>query len=245
MSNLEKNLYEEFQNQLESGVIEKVIKEKFEQCVGEVIESTFRWGNTKKKLEEKIESAMVDYIERNDFKEYVVKLDSVLTEVVKNASIDNQKLLTNFQHLMTPPEIKQIKASELYEKWCKYVSEKVDTDGLDVNYDDGVSYEPVEVSMEVEFEEGKAWSSFEYATLRFECEHDEKLNFEIRLNRWNKKETWDMSFRTDSDISSLRYLDGFAIYLMRLDQAFVKIELDTDSETDEVTPEKEPEPTFV
>lgn len=244
MNDLEKNLNNELNRQLESGVIEKVLQEKFEKCVGDVIEDTFRWGKVKKQIEEKIESAMTIYIERNDFSEYVVKLDSVLTEVIKNASIDNQKLLTNFKHLMTPPEIKQIKVSELFQNWCEYVAKNVDTDGLDVNYDDGVSYEPVEVSMEVEFEEGRSWSSFEYATLRFECEHDENLNFEIKLNRWNQKELWDINYRNDSNISSLRYLNDFSIYLMRLDQGGVKLELDQECESDEVTPEKEPEPTF-
>lgn len=245
MSDLERNLHKEFESQLESGVVEKVLKEKFEKCVGEVIEGAFRWGDVKKKLEEKIESAMVSYIERNDFSEYVVKLDSVLTEVVKNSSVDNAKLLNNFKHLMTPPEIKQIKVSELYQKWCDYVAKEVDTDGLGVNYDDGVNYEPVEVSMEVEIEEGRSWSSFEYATLRFECEHDEKLNFEIKLNRWSQKELWDINYRNDSNISSLRYLNDFSIYLMRLDQSGVKLELDKECDSDEVTPEKEPEPTFV
>lgn len=245
MSDLERNLYKEFESQLESGVVEKVLKEKFEKCVGEVIEGTFRWGDVKKKLEEKIESAMVSYIECNDFSEYVVKLDSVLTEVVKNASVDNAKLLNNFKHLMAPPEVKQIKASELYQKWREYVAKEVDTDGLEVNYDDGVSYESVEVSMEVEFEERRSWSNFEYATLRFECEHDEKLNFEIKLNRWSRKELWDINYRNDSNISSLRYLNDFAIYLMRLDQGGVKLELDKNWDSDEVRPDKEPEPTFV
>jgi len=244
MNNLEKNLHDELDQQLDSGIVEKVLREKFEKCVGDVVENTFKWGNVKKKIEEKIESAMVSYIERNDFSEYVVKLDSVLTEVIKNASVDNAKLLKNFEHLMTPPEVETIKASELFKKWCKYVAKKVDTDGLEVNYDDGVSYEPVEVSMEVEFCEERDWSEFKYAVLRFECEHDENLNFEISLNKWGKKELWDMGFRKESDISSLRYLDEFSIYLMRLNQAFVKIELDTSCDSDEVIPEKEPEPTF-
>ena len=244
MNNLEKNLHDELDQQLDSGIVEKVLREKFEKCVGDVVEETFRWGNVKRKIEEKIESAMVKYIERNDFSEYVVKLDSVLTEVIKNASVDNKKLLENFEHLMTPPEVETIKASELFEKWCEYVEKNVDTDGLEVNYDDGVSYEPVEVSMEVEFEEGRSWSNFEYAVLRFECEHDERLNFEIRLNRWNQKQVWDINYRKDSNISSLRYLDDFSIYLMRLDQAYVKLELDRDSDGNEVIPEKEPEPTF-
>lgn len=244
MNNLEKNLNDELNRQLESGVVEKVLQEKFEKCVGDVIEDTFRWGKVKKQLEEKIESAMISYIERNDFSKYVVKLDSVLTEVVKNVSVDNVKLLKNFEHLMTPPETKQIKASELYEKWHGYVAKNVDTDGLDIDYSDGVSYEPVEVSMEVEVDERRSWSSFDYATLRFECEHDEKLNFEIKLSKWEREEFWDISYRNDSNISSLRYLDDFSILLMRLDQGGVKLELDQECESDEVTPEKEPEPTF-
>ena len=77
------------------------------------------------------------------------------------------------------------------------------------------------------------------------CEHDEEMNFEIRLNRWkDHNKNWDMYYNNIYDINSLRNLNEFEIFLINLYQNGTKIELDEDCLNDETTPEKEPAPTF-
>lgn len=245
---LENSIKDCISKELEKGVIEKVLSEKLEECIASAVKDMFCWsGDIKKVIEGKVKSVMIPYLENYDYSQYIIKLDDILVEVLKSTTLDNKKLLENFKDLMIiDPEKKVMKTSELYDAWCEYVAKEVDTDELDVDYDDGVSYEPVEVSMDIEYEDSRSWSSFEYAILRFECEHDEKMNFEVRLNRWteDKKKLWDISYRANNELHSLKYLNKFEILLMRLDQAGVKLEIDTDSENSEIIPDKEPEPSY-
>jgi hypothetical protein len=242
---LENSIKDCITKELEKGIIEKVLAEKLEECIASSVKDMFGWsGDVKKVIEEKIKSVMIPYLERYDYSQYIVKLDSVLVDVLKNTSLENKKLLTNFEELMVAEDKKEkITVTELFEKWKKYVSENVDTDDLEVDYDDSPSYEYVEVTLDFEEDECRSWSNLESGTLIFECEHDEKMNFGVKLHRWkdSKDKTWSIDYKTNREISSLRYINEFEVYLMKLHQADIKIQMDTTSESDEVQPEKEPE----
>jgi hypothetical protein len=246
--NLESNIKDTISKKLEEGIVEKLVEEQLEKGIVNALSSLFgSYGDVTKVIEEKVKAVMIPHLERYDYSKYLVKLDSVLVEVLKSSSLDNTKLLSNFKELMTNQEIKKtIKVSELFDKWTDFVAKDVETDGLDIDYDDGVSYKAVDVTLEIEYDNDRNWSSFQYATMVFECEHDEAMNFAIRLSRWNKNEEkiWDMHYDTKHEIEALRYLNEFEVFLMKLNQDGTKIEIDTDYEEDQVTPEKEPEASF-
>jgi hypothetical protein len=232
---------------LEDGTVEKLISEQLEKGIVNALDNLFRsYGDVTKVIEEKVKSVMVPYLENYDYSEYLIKLDTVLVDVLKNSALDNKKLLENFKELMTVEERKTIKVTELYSMWKKYVKQHVETDGLEIDYDDGVSYGYFDVSFEIEEEEGRDWSCFEGATLYFECEHDENMNFEVRLSRYkeSKDKNWDISYGKAIEISSLRYLKDFEVLLIKLDKAGVKVELDKKYDSDEIKPDKEPEASF-
>lgn len=76
------------------------------------------------------------------------------------------------------------------------------------------------------------------------CEHDKKMNVCIDCYRWNdihKKDQWSFEFKGECNLSSLRHIDKFKLYLMSLKQANVNIEIDETYDSDDITPEKEPE----
>lgn len=233
---------------LADGSIEKLVGEQLEKGIVKALDNLLgSYGDVTKVIEKQIKSVMVPYLENYDYSKYIVKLDSVLVDVLKNSSLDNKKLLQNFKDLMVVDEEKKtIKVTELFKVWSKFVAKEVETDGLKVEYDCGVSYEAVDVSLEIEHEDRRSWSNFEYANLTLECDHDEKMNFEIRLNRWenDKSKAWDISYRTENTLSSLRYLNEFEIFLMKLDQSGVKLEMDKEYINDEITPNKEPEASY-
>ncbi|WP_211747908.1 hypothetical protein [Paenibacillus sp. Marseille-Q4541] len=245
---LENNIKDVINTKLEDGTIERLIGEQLEKGVVNALENMFRsYGDVTKVIEDKVKSVMIPYLETYDYSEYITKLDSVLVDVLKSSALDNKKLLQNFKTLMTVDEEKKsIKATELFNTWMKYVAKNVKTDELEIDYDDGVSYENAEVSFAVEYNESKSWSTFEYAVLTFECEHDEDMNFEISLSRWNKDSDkgWDMRYDKNHDLKSLRHLNDFEVLLMKLSQNNKKIILDSDYESDEVQPEAEPEASF-
>lgn len=244
---LENSIKDVITQKLEDGSVEKIISEQFEEGLKKALDRMFAsYGDVTKILEEQLKSVLVPYLEGYDYSEYIVKMDSVLVEILQNTAVDNKKMLENFKELMTPHEEK-IKASDLFNKWMEFVAKNVETDGLEIDYDDYPSYETVQVTMEVEEDEDRSWSSFKHATLIFECEHDEKMNFAIRLSKYTggrKDKDYDISYDRTPDIKSLRYLKDFEVYLMALAQSGTQLILDKTFDSEDVRPEKEPEASF-
>ncbi|WP_289199784.1 hypothetical protein [Bacteroides acidifaciens] len=235
------------QESLSSDEVNQIVKEKFHKALGDAIEDAFRWGDAKRALENKVKEVMVPYIEKHDFSSYLPKLDSVLTELVNSdACIGNKQILENFKDLMTEPEQKEIKVTNLFKAWIKQCNKDIDTDDLEINYDDGVSYSCVECEMRVEELDKPSWS--QRAVITFENEHDEKLNIEIPIYKlvWDsgKEEPYTLSISNDVRISSLRRLNEFQIFLLRLERARTAIIIDRDYEDDYIYPEAEPEASF-
>lgn len=240
---LENNISKVIQEQLQGDLIERVIAEQLEVCVRKSVDSLFgNWGDCKEIIEEKIKSVMVPQLERYDYSKHIVKLDGVLTEILKETTLDNKKILENFKAFMCSEDTpKEIKMSEIFNKYMEHVEKYVDTDDLEVSYDDGVSYEYVEVKFEVEESEGRSWSSFSDAKVFFECEHDKEMNFEFKLSKYNKDDYWTLTMREDFKFSSLSTLDEFTIFMMKLSQNYTHIIIDVDYDTEVVKPEAEPE----
>lgn len=237
------------QESLASDEVTAIVKEKFMNTLGSAIEDAFRWGDAKHAIENKVKEVMVPYIENYDFSEYLPKLDSVLTEIVNSGfCIGNKKILENFEKLMLAPEQKEIKLTDLFKAWVKQCEKDIDTDGLDIDYDDGVSYQSVDCEMRFELEDKPSWSSFQRAVITFENEHDEKLNVEIPVSKYirsdGKEEPYTLSVYKDIMISSLRNLSEFDVLLLRLSRAGTAIIIDNEYDDSYIQPEKEPEASF-
>lgn len=243
--NLENSIKDVIGKKLEDGTIEKLIEQELEKGVVNALDSLFRsYGDVTKVIEEKVKSVMVPYLEGYDYSRYIVKLDSVLVDVLKSTSLENKKLLSNFKKLIVSEEVKEVMTTtELFDKWMDYVATNVKTDGLEVNYEDSPSYEYVDVTYDFEQDERRSSSNLESGVIAFECEHDEEMNFEIKLYRWkdSKDKTWTIDYKTNLEINSLRHLNEFEIFLMNLHQAGTKIEIDTLSESGEIEPKAVPE----
>ncbi|MHB0943430.1 hypothetical protein ACYCSU_17410 [Paenibacillus sp. ALE1] len=245
---LENSIKDVIAKKLEDGTVEKLIEQQLEKGVVNALDNMFRpYGDVTKVIEEQVKSVMVPYIESYDYSKYITKLDSVLVDVLQNSALENKQLLQNFKSIMTTdnPD-KQLNVSSLYEQWMDYVAENINTGELEVNYDDGISYEYAQVSLEVEYDESRSWSIYEYANLIFECEKDEEMNQSVRLYRWkeSRDKGWDIEHHGIMDLKSLRHLNNFELLLMSLTQNHIKLTIDTESESDGVDVKAEPEPTF-
>lgn len=244
---IENSIKDVITQKLEDGMIEKLIAEQLENGVKNALKDLLgSYGDVTKIIKDKVKSVMIPYLESYDYSEYITKLDNVLVEVLQNTTVDNKKLLTNFKELMIEDKMETVKVTELFDIWIKRVAKNVETDGLEIDYDDEPSYECVNVRFEVQEDEGRDWSSFKYATLFFECDHDKEMNFAIRLSRYTKssREGWNIEYKRTHEISSLRYINEFEVLLMKLTQNGTRLILDSEWEEDEVRPEKEPEVSF-
>ena len=147
------------QESLSCEEVEQIVREKFMSALGSAIEDAFRWGGVRNALEDKVKEVMVPYIERYDLSAYLPKLDSVLTELVNSDTcIGNKQILENFRDLMTEPEQKEIKVTDLFKAWIKQCNRDIDTADLEICYDDSVSYSCVDCEMRVEELDRPSWS---------------------------------------------------------------------------------------
>lgn len=245
--NIENAIKNVINDSLESGMIERLVAENLEKGINKSLENLLgSYGDITKVIEKNIKDTMVKQLEAYDISKHLVKLDCVLTEILKETSFDNKKILGNFKELMAENEIpKVVKLSDIFEEFKKFVAENVDTSKLEVNFDDGPSYECVNVEMRVEYDEKPSWSSssFRDGKVIFECEEDENLNFFISISKF-REYPWSFSVEMDSSIESLRYLDDLKIYLLKIKQSGATIEVDSECLEDEVSPEQEPEATY-
>lgn len=217
-------------DELNKGIIEKVIAEKLEECISSSLKDMFSWnGEVKKVIEEKVKSIMIPYLENYDYSEYITKLDSVLVEVLKSSTIENRKLLENFKELMTTDNTpKKIKVSKIFEEWSKYCEGEIDKDKIDMDCEGGYMTTSFEVEDLSEYR-----SDYKQIKITFECEEDENLKYEIFAHKWS----WSNEFSIDSEgvkeISSLRYLNKFDMFLLRLSQGSFNLEIDLEEDSTE------------
>lgn len=247
MKTFEQKIAETVNEKLNDGTVEKLVEQYIEKGVSDALKEVFSWsGEGKKLIEKKLNETIVPVIERHDFNQYLTKLDVVLTEIVNNTILaDNKKILENFQELMKEPEMREIKLSEIFKRYCGHVAVNVNTSELEACCDDGEPYyEHVTASMEVEHED-KGWfkSSFDDCIVKFTCEEDEQLNCQIKLYKGTDKKNWNFRGYGDSiDINSLRNLSDFEVFLMTLQRGFVDIIMDKESDCDDdIEPEEKPE----
>ena len=181
---------------------------------------------------------------------YIVKLDTVLTEIVnKSVLMDNKQMLENFQYLMKEPQITEIKLTDLFKEYKKFVARNMEISGRKVELDESPEYEAMTAFFEFEEEGKRNWSSFKYATIDFtvdEEEQQEELNRTIRLSKWDgdRKDGWEIRVDTNPNLNSLRNLDAFDLLLLKLQRADVRIIADELSDEDYVYSDTKPEPTY-
>ena len=215
---------------MKDGTIEKALREKIEKGFLDAVDSAFKFGELKNAIENRVKEILVPYIESYDMSAYIVKLDTLLTDIVNQTSLqENTAILENFKGLMTEPEMEFVTLEDIFKEYREHVSENMATAGRDIVYDGEPYYEPISVTAEIVEEEDRPWSSFEHAILELavgEEDQQENLNFSIRLCRW-KSELEEKGYAIDygvaPSIRGMRRLSGFEIYLLRLSRAGVRL----------------------
>ena len=120
-----------------------------------------------------------------------------------------------------------------------------------INDGDGPCYESVDVTVDVEKDTDHYFrSSYDTAKIIFRCDNDDNddLEYTVTLYKSTSEEKWRLlSSEPDKslDIASLKNLSEFEILLMKLRRAFVDIDIDIDSVSDEVTPSETPKYSLV
>ena len=241
MSTFEERIVKAVTDKLNDGTVEELVSDAVTKALKSSIEEQFKWnGDAKKVIDEKVKEVMTPTIERVNLDEYTVKLDTVLTEIINSTNlIDNQEILGNFKSLMTEPDKDVISLEDVFEKYKEYVSKNLDTSDLEVYTDDEPRYQNVTAEVDVHIRDNIFGGRF--CDLVFKCEEDEKLTKVIHLYESKSNRFCIMRFKSELDINSLRSIDEFDIFMMRLDRAFCDITDIMEMYDDDVEVEVEPE----
>ena len=251
MANFDEDIRRITNEVLQDGTVDQIIREKVTDGIKGAISDSFGYGKLRNAIKERVEQVLVPFIEKYDMSDYIVKMDTVLTEIVnQTALVDNKRLLRNFQYLMTEPQEEEVKLSDLFREYEKYVAKHMETDGREISYDDGFpEYEPMEVYFEAKQVPDRDWSSFIYAQITFGVEEEdqqEELNRTINISRYKKerKEGFKLRIDTDPDLDSLRGMSDFDLLLLRMQRADVRLIIDEQHNESCVYSENKPEATF-
>lgn len=241
MSTFEERIAKAVTEKMNDGTVEELVSDAVTKALKSSIEEQFKWtGEAKKVIDEKVKEVMMPAIERVSLDDYTVKLDAVLTEIINSTNlIDNKEILGNFKSLMTEPDKDVISLKDVFEKYKEYVSENVDTSELEIYTDDRPAYQNVTAEVTVDIRTSIFGGSF--CDLVFKCEEDEKLTKEIHLYESKNNRFGIIKFKSELDINSLRHVDEFDIFVMRLDRAFCNITDIMDMYDDDIEVEAEPE----
>ena len=246
MSTFEERVTKAVSEKMHDGTVEKLVADAAEKALKKSIDEQFQWnGEAKKIIDEKVKAVMTEAIEHIDLNEYTVKLDKVLTEIINSTNlVDNKEILGNFKELMIEPDKDVISLKDIFEKYKEYVSESIDTSNLEI-FADGENPSYQNVTAEVAVEMRDSMFGGRYCDLLFECHEDENLTKKIHLHESRLHGRFRItSFRGEIDLNSLRYVDKFDIFMMRLNRAFCDI-TDVMDMYDDVEVEAEPEATFI
>lgn len=239
---------------LDNGTVNKVIEDCMRESIQKAINRSFEYGKLGDTLGKRIESVLIPYIETCDISKLNIKLDTILTDIVNNTTLaDNRKILENFRGLMKEIPEKTISLDDIFEAYCNDMAKNVDTAGMDVTTDGGEpEYEPFMCSYRVE-DISRDSSIYETKLVTLSSEEDRndiassEITFELRRYKGNKIENeYSLGYHECADINSLKYLSDTEVLLLRLTRSHTKITIPDTTDCEEyITPETEPEPTWV
>lgn len=269
----QKTAQEIITERLNQGAIEKAIDERFDKMVNSIVDDLFgSRGDITRELKNKLRENMSPYIEQYDYSQYNTKLELLLDGLVKAVTSNQNKIVKNVKEIMGVEPVKEIKSSELFDKYTEFIGKEIDTSKLEINTDDTPSYEYLTANLDTE--EKRTYSSIrEEKILKFTCEEDEGLGIAVTIKRWKNEpllgNAWTIksinrlsdsdetehTFQTKSDmditkmempLNNLRELNDLEIYLLKLHYDNTEIILDEEFiEDDEVEVDAEPEYTLL
>lgn len=251
MANIDEDIKRVTDEIIEEGTLDAILKKNIADAFDRAINNSLMFGELHDAIQSKINAVLTRAVESYDMSQYVVKLDDVLCDIVNNTTlVDNNTILKNFKNLMTEPDKKQITVSELFKAYGDYVSKNMDTYGREINYeDDYPCYVPMHISVSV-ITSDRQWSCFDRAIVEFnvgELDQSDSLCKGLILSRYkgiHHAYDWHIELDGHVDVLSLRHMDDFDIFITRLSRSNTAVDIDIVNDTDEVMPEKEPEPTY-
>lgn len=227
--------------------VNDALTQAMQSAIDKIAEQLFAYGSPARKvMEERLNALLIPQIERSNFSNQLVKVDTILNEIVSNCSAaEMSRHLQAFAKYTEPlPSTGKVAITDImyyFGEWCASI---IDTQALDIDYDSGTpTYEPVTITASIEEEEPSRYSLANHATLCLKCEEDPDLNIYWPMTRWAKSEYWVLSVKPSS-FTDLVHASAIELHLAALANASAKVFIaDGDLDTEKYYElDREPEP---
>ncbi|MGD9679513.1 MAG: hypothetical protein AB7V16_14350 [Vulcanibacillus sp.] len=244
MNDLLQKVYEQ---KLTDGSFEAIISKQFDEMIKNVCNDLFSYnGAIKTEMKKQIAELMGGLIERTDFSQYVVKLETIINESLKNTKLEDYKrMVEGIKNICGVKKTKYgeiVNISDLLEKYGEFIKHEIEEDDFgvgEINTDDGTKNAYLECSFTVsEDEEKKGYfcKTDQTKIVTFDNEkscdkEDTIIQFKLEKN-YNGK--YNVKIDKDWTIRDLRYMPEFVVYLLELETSSVEINIDKEYGTFEV-----------
>lgn len=230
---LENQILSQMKDYLASKEVTEKVENAVKKATDDVIQDLFTGYDApvKKIINETLKTGLLKQMKKEDYSKSVVSLELLVRQVIKQASAENNNTLKRFKDWATFEPPKKVKTSEIFDNYLKFVEKNIDTSELEVEFDDGPSFDGGVANMEIE-------SHDDSYKVMLTCEKDDSLNREFKIFEFSKT-IW-----LREGTQSLRMVDEFEFWLMNLEANSVKIEIDEMDAEEVVEVQEEPEPNY-
>lgn len=215
--NLESKIQETINNYLASEKIEKQIEKSIDEAVKKAMYNLTGYnGILTNVIERNVKSSLVPMIEKYDYSEFAVKLDTVLTEILKQSTLPTDNILNKFKILNTVIDKKEIDIEDILEEYINCKKDSIDTDDLET--DEEGYYYPVECSLTV----NDTGYFLNKKSLIFSNGSNEE-DIEIPLTKHWKEDDYYIESGLSFDLRNLSCLNDFEVFILNLERSRIKV----------------------
>lgn len=249
MENLIKKV---FNDKMSDGSIENIIGKQIERAVESICSDLTSYSSEFYKIaKERLKPIILTAFEDSEFDKMTLKLTAIINEAMANPAIEEYKATLRHVHslfgentiISKLKDVKTIKLSQLFEEYCKYVSNEClysdhYFDESDLEEDEfGKKFTYLDCSMKVaEKEIYFGWSKPSY-NVEFSCETPEDLNIDVRFSLdwdYNGEALHILGNYRSLRLANLKRCPDFILFLWAIENNYIEIELDKRDEDDSV-----------
>jgi|GEM_PF-4246727 len=256
---------EVIERKLSEGIVEQAVETALDDAVKKVVGGMFgSYGAATNIIKEELQKTMLPILQTHDYDDYSTKVVVLLDEILHACTSDTAKIVgaaKSFladsdeidkmieEYRISHPEertksrygtqTKLISLSQIFEVYKKFVAVCVETAELEIDFDE-MEYCAVEVRAEAH----RDYFDTKYEKITFECPHDNDLNFAVYIIFASGHDGHYIWREPEQTISSIARMRTFEMFLAKLAQFGVYIDIDHVQLEDEVTPNDKPEPSY-
>lgn len=232
---------------IDSDTFKTMLKEEIEAQTRKAIVSSLDYGDLHRAIRDKLNEMLIPAIRSWNPTNYVEIFEQMLNQVYQASIGEATVEMLERLGAAIKPVPNEMSIDDLVDTYAKFVAEYIDTNKLEVLFDDGPHYELIECTATFKEEDDANYFApwVKHGTLRLSCAQDDYNEFtlDVPFIRGNRRDgDWTIALITNIDFMNA---DTFTLQLASLARKGTKItgidecvQWDTEVETD-----REPEPT--